>query len=1208
MFRPKDPGAIKLAFQVEADTQAVVVTATSTKRIGGGPVRIDDWGGLDPGLRGALSQLQAAAESGVVDSEGRDLVQLGEFEVRLHPQFLATLDAASAAALQLPAATTLSLDLQSDHLITEAEFVVRSRWMRPGGGAVRVEVQGALLKYDGVHRRIPEPLFSLWRAAVALREPTNESERFGALAALQSLLPEQARTAFEANGYLSETRIHYASAFSLKLGRADPFDFDPVLFGPTATQSTDDGPALDEEDSILPPRAQRVFAEDRFRYSRDVKPAYVLREGDYVYIDPSLRPALQEVRNLQSAPPAERREFVTNPRRVLRQRLGDQIADQIGVDSLFIETEQFSARVAGIDVWTTPVLPWLKQTPNSWLPEKFGLRIGDSYVELAPEVVEPLAAAVETAIERRDPSARFVEVEVPANPQTRAALNELKAFVQPQGEGVGEAGADFEHDVLERSRDRYFLLVRENFEEVEFAPFAPTDVAAPVDFNVPNRLTATLKQHQVDGLKWLVEAATRQRSGVLLADDMGLGKTLQAIAFMAWLQDQAIAGKRAKGPFLVVAPTGLLANWRSEIERHLHSPHLGEIVLAFGGNLKALRDEDAFGERDIVSGRAALQAESWRSAGVVLTTYETLRDYHISFAKWPFELVIFDEIQKLKNPTSQLTRAAKTLNPRFVLGMTGTPVENRLQDLWSLMDVLAPGLLGSSKDFDKRYPATDAPALKHLRSELADRQAGMPPYMLRRMKADHLPGMPEKIVHPKQIQMPPLQAKAYEDVVRRAVAGRGGFSKSDGMLQILHAMRGISLHPIDPDDAPADLEAYAAQSARLSWTLEILKEVQAKKEKALIFVESLAMQARLATLIQTRFGLRHPPSRINGSVPGPRRQVIVDSFQQQPGVFDVMLLSPKAGGVGLTITAANHVIHLSRWWNPAVEDQSTDRVYRIGQTKPVHVYLPLAVHGDPVIGPSSFDVRLDDLLERKRALSRDMLVPPEGNDADIGALFDEVSTFASAGSETGVAGPVEDIHASFDASTAGSEAPVQSPPTAQAPRSVLSLPAGLPELRPRVWRCGPRQQRPLQEVLEIFAGAKVRHVEISDPYSIADPEARQSQVAFVKALLAAAHTVDQVTIEYKAPWAEEGESESDQRRDMGARWGAVLGASAPQIRLTLRPRRRTPERDFHDRFVFLDCVRAGGAIARHELQLGKGLIALMQDRHECSVTYVPPGL
>ena len=319
--------------------------------------------------------------------------------------------------------------------------------------------------------------------------------------------------------------------------------------------------------------------------------------------------------------------------------------------------------------------------------------------------------------------------------------------------------------------------------------------------------------------------------------------------------------------------------------------------------------------------------------------------------------------------------------------------------------------------------------------------------------------------------------------------------------------------------------------------------------------------------------------------------MIVDTFQSQPGTFNVLILSPKAGGVGLTITAANHVIHLSRWWNPAVEDQSTDRVYRIGQEKPVHIYLPLAVHSDPVIGPSSFDIRLNDLLERKRALSRDMLVPPEGDEADIGALFEEVSTFGTVDTEATTAR--QDDESGFR----------ESKPQK---RAVLSLSNAPDRLLPRIWRCGPNQPRPLPEILEIFDGARISHLEISDPYAIADPGARAAQIAFVKALANRTRSIERVTIEYRPPRDDGMESESEQRRDIGARWAAMLGEAAQKMRIELKPRRKTPERDFHDRFVFLNCIRAGGAIARHELQLGKGLIALMHTNHECSVTYVPP--
>ncbi|MGC9195375.1 MAG: restriction endonuclease [Syntrophobacteraceae bacterium] len=175
----------------------------------------------------------------------------------------------------------------------------------------------------------------------------------------------------------------------------------------------------------------------------------------------------------------------------------------------------------------------------------------------------------------------------------------------------------------------------------------------------------------------------------------------------------------------------------------------------------------------------------------------------------------------------------------------------------------------------------------------------------------------------------------------------------------------------------------------MSQTFQILDRISTCREKCLIFLESLEMQEVLAFMVQSRYHLPRLPLIINGSVAGPKRQQAVDDFQSRQSEFEVMILSPKAGGVGLTLTAANHVIHLSRWWNPAVEDQCTDRIYRIGQNRDIHVYYPMAVHPDPAISECSFDLKLNELLNRKRSLSRDVLMPPESPE-DASALYDEI--------------------------------------------------------------------------------------------------------------------------------------------------------------------------------------------------------------------------
>jgi SNF2 family DNA or RNA helicase len=253
------------------------------------------------------------------------------------------------------------------------------------------------------------------------------------------------------------------------------------------------------------------------------------------------------------------------------------------------------------------------------------------------------------------------------------------------------------------------------------------------------------------------------------------------------------------------------------------------------------------------------------------------------------------------------------------------------------------------------------------------------------MKETTMDGLPEKSIKKYPSTMPQVQAEAYAKAVATA---RSGQRDQGSMLKAIHALRGISLHP----DGGERVNAYDANSvadwtkssARLEQAIGILRRIQEREEKAIIFIEDRSVQRAFAAASSLLFGLKSAPAVINGEVPGAKRQAIVDRFQSSPRGFDILVLSPKAAGIGLTITAANHVVHLSRWWNPAVEDQCNDRVYRIGQEQPVTIHIPIAVH--PAFGNGSFDQTLDALLERKRALSKHMLAPPL-QESDVGALF-----------------------------------------------------------------------------------------------------------------------------------------------------------------------------------------------------------------------------
>jgi SNF2 family DNA or RNA helicase len=347
-------------------------------------------------------------------------------------------------------------------------------------------------------------------------------------------------------------------------------------------------------------------------------------------------------------------------------------------------------------------------------------------------------------------------------------------------------------------------------------------------------------------------------------------------------------------------------------------------------------------------------------------------------------VLLADEAQKVKTPAARVTDAMKGMNADFRIAMTGTPVENRLADLWCIVDGVHSGWLGDLKGFSRLYEAdADLERLARLKSLLDRPVGGAPALLMRRMKEDELPDLPTAEPHIEEVPMPPRQAAAYDSIIAEV----RDTNHKGAVLEALQKLRLVALHP-EPQMAGSDAEFIAA-SARLKVCFVALDSIAQSGERALIFLDSIDMQARLAGLIQRRYRLASPPAIINGEVAGHRRQQRVDRFQAAPEGFDAMILSPRAGGVGLTLTRANHVVHLARWWNPAVEDQCTGRALRIGQSRTVHVHIPIGVLGH---GRRSFDQNLHDLMERKRRLMRDALLPGGFNDEDQRRLLEATTT------------------------------------------------------------------------------------------------------------------------------------------------------------------------------------------------------------------------
>ena len=481
--------------------------------------------------------------------------------------------------------------------------------------------------------------------------------------------------------------------------------------------------------------------------------------------------------------------------------------------------------------------------------------------------------------------------------------------------------------------------------------------------------------YQKEGIRWMAQNWKAGYQGVLLADDMGLGKTMQVLGLISGVKNAY--GEKDMNSVLVVAPVSLLANWESEFIHFVKEGVFEEIVPLYGNSF-----------RDFKRGHdLRLDFSPVAKNRIVLTSYETLRNYDISFGCIDWSFMVLDEAQKIKNPVTLITNAVKSMKYDFAIAITGTPVENAWVDLWSIMDFVEPGRLRDLKNFCNTYQNQ----LKKLQGDMAGQEAlgkkleqELQPIFLRRQKTDYLEGLPHKEVIPKPVLMPPVQREAYEKII--AVAKKG---KKKDILKVIAMLRDTSLCPhltsyADSTFENMSVDAFFNMSARLKATFQALVNIKARKEKVLIFVTSRKMQRILKRFLEKAFGISIQPP-INGELIGLKRQQIVDAFNQKEG-FAILILSAEAGGVGFNITAANHVIHLSRCWNPAKEDQATDRVYRIGQKKEVHVYLPIAQYE----GGDSFDVKLDQLLQYKRSLSQSVIFPTADTEVDGQDMYNKL--------------------------------------------------------------------------------------------------------------------------------------------------------------------------------------------------------------------------
>ncbi|MFJ8938726.1 SNF2-related protein [Streptomyces sp. NPDC102365] len=448
----------------------------------------------------------------------------------------------------------------------------------------------------------------------------------------------------------------------------------------------------------------------------------------------------------------------------------------------------------------------------------------------------------------------------------------------------------------------------------------------------PPGLRATLRDYQLRGLAWL-DLMTSLGLGGCLADDMGLGKTITVIALHL---------KRARTePTLVICPASLLGNWQREIERF--AP--GVPVRRFHGPDRSLAD---------------------MAGGFVLTTYGTMRSTAPLLAQQTWGMVVADEAQHVKNPYSATAKALRTISAPARVALSGTPVENNLSELWALLDWTTPGLLGPLKSFRARH----ARAVENGEDEEAVARLArlIRPFLLRRKKSDPgiVPELPPKTETDHPVPLSREQASLYEAVVREsmlAIETTQGIARRGLVLKLLTALKQICDHPAlylkeEPDGLPSGSGAarQAARSGKLALLDELLDTLLAEDGSALVFTQYVGM----ARLITNHLAARAVPVELlHGGTPVPEREQMVDRFQS--GATPILILSLKAAGTGLNLTRAGHVIHFDRWWNPAVEEQATDRAYRIGQTQPVQVHR--------LITEGTVEDRIADMLASKRALA-----------------------------------------------------------------------------------------------------------------------------------------------------------------------------------------------------------------------------------------------
>ncbi len=480
---------------------------------------------------------------------------------------------------------------------------------------------------------------------------------------------------------------------------------------------------------------------------------------------------------------------------------------------------------------------------------------------------------------------------------------------------------------------------------------ASADLAKMPAITEPDGFHGELRPYQVNGLQWL-SFLDQFGFGACLADDMGLGKTIQLIALLLH-ERETTSDETLIGPTLIVVPTSLIVNWSRELDRF--APSLS-VLIHHGPDRPSGDDFEPLA----------------RQHDVIITTYGLVSRDRETLTDMPWHRVVLDEAQYIKNPPTKQTAAIRAMQTSRRIALTGTPLENRLTELWSIMEFGNPGHLGSSGDFRRRFAV---PIERHRDDVQAERLRELvQPFVLRRLKTDPtvIQDLPDLVETREYATLTPEQASLYQQVVSdmmHRVDQSEGIQRRGLVLASLVKLKQICNHPAhylkerDTGAASSDGVVRPERSGKASRIMTMLEEIVATGDKALVFTQFREMGHLLVAMVQQH--LDREALFMHGGTPVKRRHQLVERFQTERAGAPVFVLSLKAGGIGLNLTAANHVFHFDRWWNPAVEKQATDRAFRIGQTRNVQVH--------KFVCTGTLEERIDQMLEQKSELAENII-------------------------------------------------------------------------------------------------------------------------------------------------------------------------------------------------------------------------------------------